>query len=155
MARIRRATEADVGRIVDLWDQMWRLEAARDPRLEASPAAPAVVQTWVNGDLSDDRIAVFVAEDRNGVIGFARAYVMENPPVVLETAFGYLADLCVDATARGRGIGTALVAACHDWFRARGLRHVEVNVSVRNPEARRFYERQGYAAFIDRLRVDL
>jgi GNAT superfamily N-acetyltransferase len=155
MARIRRATEADLGRIVELWDQMWRFQAMRDPRFEASPAAAAVVHSWVAGDLADDRIAVFVSEEAGGVIGFARAYVMEIPPVVIETTFGYLSDLVVDEAARGRGIGAALVGACHEWLRAMGVRHVEVNVSVRNPEAREFYEGRGYVPFVDRLRAEL
>lgn len=155
MVRIRRATEADLRRIVELWDQMWRFQATRDPRLRPAAAAPVVMHSWVGGDLTDDRVAVFVAEDRAEVMGFARAYVMENPPVVQETAFGYVSDICVEETARGRGIGAALLSACHEWLRDLGLRHVEVNVSVHNPEARRFYERRGYAPFIDRLRAEL
>jgi len=155
MGRVRRATEADLGRIVELWVEMWRLHAGRDRRFEASPAAPAVVRSWIQGDLGDSRIAVLVAEEGGRVIGFARAYLMENPPVVLETAFGYVSDLAVEAAARGRGAGAELLKACHDWLRGQGIKHVEVNVSIQNSEARSFYERHGYSPFIDRLRAEL
>ena len=45
---------------------------------------------------------------------------------------------------RGRGIGTALMAAAEDWARGRGLDVLELDVATPNEGGRRLYERLGY-----------
>jgi GNAT superfamily N-acetyltransferase len=45
---------------------------------------------------------------------------------------------------RGRGIGTALMAAAEDWARGRGLEVLELDVATPNHGGRRLYERLGY-----------
>jgi len=57
-----------------------------------------------------------------------------------------LKNLNVRPHARGRGIGSALVAAAEMWARERGHTHLSMGVAVDNPDARRLYERLGYAA---------
>lgn len=57
-----------------------------------------------------------------------------------------LDGIAVDASARGTGAGTALLAALEDVARARGLRALRLDVVDTNPDARRLYERVGYRA---------
>lgn len=54
--------------------------------------------------------------------------------------------LCVAASARGLGIGTALMTAIEDEARACGYAHVRLDVVDRNWRARALYERLGYNA---------
>jgi ribosomal protein S18 acetylase RimI-like enzyme len=56
----------------------------------------------------------------------------------------YLDDLAVDASVRGRGIGTRLMQAVFDLARERGLSAVWLEVVDTNPGARRLYERLGF-----------
>ncbi|MDA2814685.1 acetyltransferase [Nocardiopsis sp. RSe5-2] len=56
--------------------------------------------------------------------------------------------LFVDASARGRGVGSALLF----WAAARHTA-LEVDVNEQNPQARGFYESQGFEAF-DRSPLD-
>jgi len=55
----------------------------------------------------------------------------------------YIASIAVAATARGRGIGSALLDFAEDRYRA-SHRHLFLLVSSFNPRARRLYERRGY-----------
>ena len=50
----------------------------------------------------------------------------------------------VDATARGRGVGTALLSAVSDQARARGATSVQLDVIDTNPRARALYEKVGF-----------
>src|SRR4051794_31046338 len=56
-----------------------------------------------------------------------------------------LEDLFVDETARGAGLGHALVEATLDRARARGCRRVELDVNERNEAAQRLYGSFGFS----------
>ncbi len=58
----------------------------------------------------------------------------------------WLEDLYVQAGARGRGLGAALVDAAKERARARGCRRIELDVSDQNPGAWELYERLGFSA---------
>lgn len=58
----------------------------------------------------------------------------------------------VSPTARGQGVGTALLDAICDLAQVRGYQEVRLDVIDSNPRARALYERQGFAAIkTDRL----
>jgi len=57
-----------------------------------------------------------------------------------------LEDLYVDATARGVGLGHALVEATLDRARVRGCRRVELDVNEANEAAQRLYGSFGFSA---------
>jgi ribosomal protein S18 acetylase RimI-like enzyme len=57
-----------------------------------------------------------------------------------------LEDLYVDETARGAGLGRALVQATLDRARARGCRRAELDVNESNAAALALYESFGFSA---------
>ena len=61
-----------------------------------------------------------------------------------------LEDLFVDESARGTGLGRALVAATLDRARARGCRRVELDTNERNDAALRLYGSFGFSATANR-----
>ncbi|MGC0272039.1 GNAT family N-acetyltransferase [Pseudactinotalea sp. Z1739] len=61
-------------------------------------------------------------------------------------ARGELRHLQVDSRARGRGVGTALIAAAEDLLREQGHDHATLGVELGNHRARALYLRLGYVA---------
>ncbi len=57
----------------------------------------------------------------------------------------WLEDLFVDESARGAGVGEALVAAAIERARARGCGRIELDVSESNRAAWSLYERMGFS----------
>jgi GNAT superfamily N-acetyltransferase len=57
----------------------------------------------------------------------------------------WLEDLFVDESARGAGLGEALVACALDRARARGCGRIELDVSESNRPAWALYERMGFS----------
>lgn len=58
----------------------------------------------------------------------------------------WLEDLYVDESARGTGLGRALVNAAFERARARGCRRIELDVNEQNTAALAFYEQLGFTA---------
>lgn len=154
MPVVRRARTEDLDAIVRLWREMWDYHAPFDPRFQATPAADKVMAGWIEEHLGSERAAVFVAEERPGALeGYCLALILENPPVVPWQFYGYVSEISV--RPRRQGWGGRLLRAAHEWFREKRVPYVEVNVSVRNEAARRFWRKHGYTEFLERLRLEL
>ena len=80
---------------------------------------------------------VFVVQEGGRPVGF----VVLRPRGVAGSP--YLASIAVDPGARGRGVGSALLAFVEQRFRPT-YRHLFLCVSSFNQRARRLYERQGF-----------
>lgn len=86
-------------------------------------------------------VFVAVGEEDSRVLGWTHVVPrlqLEEPP------FAELAGLVVADTARGFGIGRALLAAAEDWARRTGFALMRVRSNVVRERAHRFYEREGY-----------
>jgi ribosomal protein S18 acetylase RimI-like enzyme len=58
---------------------------------------------------------------------------------------GYFGPLAVDPSCQNRGLGQRMVAAAESYCRARGCRHVDIDVVNLRAELPRFYTALGYA----------
>jgi putative acetyltransferase len=59
--------------------------------------------------------------------------------------YGELKRIFTTRSARGRGVGRAVVAALEDWARARGLPAMRLETGSASPDAIALYQRLGYA----------
>jgi GNAT superfamily N-acetyltransferase len=57
-----------------------------------------------------------------------------------------LDDVSVKPDRRGMGVGTALLEQLKDQLKKESVTRIDVAVHVKNPEARRFYEKLGFIA---------
>ena len=108
------------------------------------------------------RINTFLASGERALVA-TRSPDMSAPPLlgvltlhvtpVLHRAgpVGRLTTLVVDESARGEGIGRALVNAAEAYFIARGCVLIEVTSNKRRADAHAFYERLGYVATSNRF----
>ena len=85
---------------------------------------------WVRGLLKIIRMRIFPSPDREGEL--------------------YLKVIMVSSSMRGKGIGTHLLTGVSDFAWAHGFGAVRLDVVDTNPDARHFYERQGFVA--DKIR---
>jgi GNAT superfamily N-acetyltransferase len=109
------------------------------------------IEQWLAGSGS----TVLVAEEAGDIVGLAvlltrlpSAFAGAVPRKVIQ-----LDNLVVRVDRRGHGIGDRLLAETQRWSREQGATHIEVGVHAFNHDARRFYERFGFARSIDRLMV--
>lgn len=90
---------------------------------------------WTNlvEDSEFDPALVFIAADENArPVGLAQCWTS-----------GFVKDLAVAETWRGRGLGRALLVSAFHAFAGRGLAHVDLKVETGNAPARSLYQSLG------------
>jgi GNAT superfamily N-acetyltransferase len=130
--RIEPATEATL----ELEQALARLL----PQLNATLPVPTMQR--LKAIIADPAVTLLVARDGDEVIGTATVIVYPTPFWIKAR----LDEVVVDQSARGKGIGEALVLACLDVARDRGAQIVELQ-SGRGPArevANRLYRRMGF-----------
>ena len=96
--------------------------------------------------------AVFIARAEGRAVGFA---ALDWKWSSLKAAkIGYLEDLFVDPSARGRGIADALIETCANRCRELGMPAMEWQTAPDNHRAQKVYNRTG-AGFDTYLEYDL
>ena len=131
---IRAATEADRDLIRELWEE-FEAELGHEPYQR---------ETWEEAwdDLSEtvhEGVAL-IAEEDGRALGFIFCVLGDRGR---KTA--HVTDVYVRPQARRRGIGRALLAEIVEPARAAGLDHASLEVLIRNADARRLYDRLGFA----------
>jgi GNAT superfamily N-acetyltransferase len=91
------------------------------------------------------RGAIFIAENDGRPVGWA--IVLEEAGDLFvekrERRYGFVAELFVEASARGQGHGRALIKACEGWSRGRGMSVLIIGVLTGNDKAAAVYKRDG------------
>ena len=128
-------------RIQGMWERLNAYQA------EVSPDFPDTFK----GRTMDSRRARWVASGVNGLrirmavqdgkdLGYCLSFIGAKMDGVLESLF-------VDDSLRGQGVGLALSRDALDWFRERGAKSVDLEVTVGNDHAKGFYEKLGFRPF--------
>jgi GNAT superfamily N-acetyltransferase len=132
---LRTATVADAAEVADLLDRFNR-------EFDTPTPGPAALGERLEALLSTPSVVALLAGDP--AVGLAlltlRPNVWYAGPVAL------LDELYVVPVERGRGIGTSLLQAAERECIGRGSELLEINVDGEDVDARRFYERHGYAS---------
>ena len=72
------------------------------------------------------------------------AYLVTLVDYFNERPHAHLSVLAVEKAAEGKGVGSALLAACEQWARSRGSDRLTLSALVTNARARALYERKGF-----------
>jgi ribosomal protein S18 acetylase RimI-like enzyme len=151
--KVRRASEADLERIVTLWLGLSRFHEPLDPSRRLRAGASEAWRKHVEPMLRSDDHQVLVAEmPGEGVIGFAIGAIEERPPVFKSSPYGLIADIYAEPGFRRRGAGQRLFEELRDWFTARGVSEMELTVLSANSVGQAFWRGLGFGDYMDRLR---
>lgn len=132
----------------------WRVRAAAPA--DCAPWARLRAQLWPDQRLADlaaelgdwfedPRLAAFVAEDGEGVCGFAEASLRSDYVNGTQTSpVAFLEGWYVAPSRRGHGIGRALVAAVEAWGRERGCRELASDALLENVDSQRAHAACGF-----------
>ena len=150
---IRPAESLDLPAIITLWRQLQEINASYDPRLVLNGQAESWFLGYLQGNLDNPNMAIFVAEHEKSVVGYTFGQVMQRPTLQSGDC-GYVADVCVRDGWRRQGVGRQLYNRLRAWFLSRGLTAIEVQVVRANPASQAFWRKMGYNDFLRTLRSE-
>jgi len=137
---IYRATIKDAPAITEvLREQGWFTHINE----ETASATRRRVKRHLQLCLADDSHSVYLAEKSGEVVGYVAAHWL--PYLILTGPEGYVSELFLRNSARGQGIGTALLEAVKDEAEERGCsRLMLLNIRNRESYRRGFYKKLGW-----------
>lgn len=145
LSRVRRAREEDIGDLLRLLVQVDMVHHNGRPDLFKGPATK-YGEEELRVLLRDPDRPVFVYPDENDrVLGYAFCILKREKAdrVMTDIRTLYIDDLCVEETARGRGIGRTLYEYAVSYAKEAGCHNLTLNVWSCNPSALRFYRGLG------------
>lgn len=131
--RVRAAAAADRAAWARLRAQLW-------PDQDEADLAEDL------GDFFEDaRLAAFVAEDGDGLCGFAEASLRSDYVNGTQSSpVAFLEGWYVAPSRRGQGLGRALIAAVEAWGRARGCSELASDALLDNVDSHRAHAACGF-----------
>ena len=143
--KVRKAEKSDIPRILELLIQVDMVHHLGRPDIFKGPATKYnAVQ--LEEILEHEETPVFVCtEDDGQILGHAFCIHKQilGDSVLTEIKTLYIDDICVDETARGKGVGRMLYTHVKEYAKACGCYNITLNVWECNPAAKNFYEKLG------------
>jgi len=143
---IRRGTTADLPALGVLGASLLRAHYAFDPQRFMAPHGDTESgYGWFLGtQLTEDDVAVFVAERAGRVVGYVYAGLEPQSWKELREAAGFIHDVVVAPEAQRLGVASALIDTACDWFRSIGAPRVILWTAEKNAAAQGLFARLGF-----------
>ena len=141
---IRMACSRDIPGMIDLLLQVGEVHHRIRPDLFRSGAQKYDENALIEL-LKDPSRPIFAAVEDGKLLGycFCILEITKDNPVLMDQKSLYIDDLCVDASARGKHVGSALYDYAVSYARENGCDTLTLNVWCGNDSAMAFYESRG------------
>ena len=140
---IRQAEISDIPEILRLLKQVCNVHHAIRPDIFKRDGSKYYDLDLID-ILNDEDLPVWCAIEDDKLLGycFCRVDISFGPASTVRKEL-YIDDLCVDETARGKGVATRLFAHVRMLAKMNGFQFITLNVWEGNDSAMRFYEKMG------------
>jgi GNAT superfamily N-acetyltransferase len=107
---------------------------------QLNPQLPVPTMERLQAIIADPAVTLLLARDGEQIVGTTTVIVYTTPFWIKAR----LDEVVVDESARGKGVGAALVQASLDLAREKGVEVVELQSGIHRKEANRLYPRMGF-----------
>lgn len=156
--KIRRALERDAAEITKLMIEFKLLSQRKSPIYDKlKPNAAALIADKVLAAITGEDSAIYVAEapDGGSLTGLVFCEMWPNLAIYDIEEIGYIPELFVTETERGKGVGTKLLKAAEKHFKERGVRDLRIETIAHYETNQAYYEARGFTPFLIELRKTL
>jgi GNAT superfamily N-acetyltransferase len=142
--RIIRAEPSHIDQIMQLWTEFAEYHQRMDPYYWTVDGGEVKFGDYMLRSMGQEDTQVLAAMEGEVLLGYCLSHIHPRAPLFTEPSVGILSDLAVRAGHRGMGTGSALIEASLAWFRAHGIKRVELRTSAMNAPAIELYRKHGF-----------
>lgn len=150
---IRVAGKKDIPAVLALLEGMVAHHRRLDPYYKPFSSFEGLEEE-IGAWLSNKDMLVLVAEEAGVIVGYAQVSVEPAPAYAAVKKIGIIYDVFVPPQHRRKSIARHLVHDAFRWFEKKNVKHIELNVDMRNEEAMAFWAAIGFSPYKIRMRLD-
>jgi len=141
----RKAEKKDSRALVELWKGLMDHHAGDTPVFVLIKYEPEKIEKLLLDKINSDKGRVFVIEDSNGILnGFIVVrYEVWSDMFKLHKK-GYIAETYIKEGFRSKNSGEKLLRMAEYWLKQQGADHIELQVSILNEGAQKFWKKHGF-----------
>lgn len=154
MTCIRHAMISDIPEVTKL-QQAFIQEHQKlyDPVFyELHPEASKEWSSWALKKLQSQELGLFIALEEDTIIGYISGFIEQRAPIYKLRVVGFLSNMYVAPSYRGKGIGSQLHHALLQWFKEKNIHSIELNVDAQATTTIATWHRLGYKEIGKRMR---
>ena len=155
---IRELGKADLPEVKAIFKEFVRYHEQYDNIFEKIIEADRVWGDYVyTSHTRDKNCQVLVAQLDAHIVGYCVGRIEEKPPIYKDAVIGVVGNIAVKEIHKRQGIGEQLFTTIKEWFKGKGVCHIEIEVATANPQSTSFWKKMGGREFIKRmeLRIEL
>jgi ribosomal protein S18 acetylase RimI-like enzyme len=150
--RVRPLRPGDADGVASIWIESARYHQRLNAYLYAVHDAEVISNRYRRNEqhsqsLPDEDKVTFVAEAGGVLVGFVDVEILrprDEATDFIARVHGYVPELAVAESWRGRGVGDLLMSAADEWAKEQGAEHMWLDVDAANEPAQRLYAKRGY-----------
>lgn len=147
--RIRKAKIADIEELSGLWMQSMRYHYRLDKYWGLRPDAKKMYKGYAKSLIHSKNAQISVAvDDRGQMVGYMLGKVKKRPPVFKMIEIGWIESAFVKKSERGKGIGRGLYGSLVEWFKSKGIHHIELDVDAKNELGRKVWRKLKFEKYL-------
>lgn len=143
---IFEAQPDDIDELYELWRLLLDFHQGHHAIFRYRPGGERALKSELLNRLKEKNSRVFVYEEEEVWAGMLVASLRPGSTGFKLSNKGYIGETVVREKFRGKGIGKELFEAARKWLSDQGADHLELQVSVQNPNGLRFWQSLGFTA---------
>ena len=141
---IREAKMVDLNAMSLLWFDLMAYHNEHHKAFILAKKDKALVIELLSGNLKDTNSNIFLAAHQDQIVGFIICRYSIGSELFQLCRKGYIAETYVHENHRSKGIGKLLFETAEQWMINKGANHIELQVSIKNLEAQKFWKNKGF-----------
>ncbi|PKV76292.1 GNAT family N-acetyltransferase [Pontibacter ramchanderi] len=141
---IFEAQPDDIDELYELWRLLLDMQQTYHVVFRYRPGSEQALKAELLQRLKDKSTRVFVYQEGDTWVGMLLASLRPGSAGFRLSSKGYIGETVVREEFRGKGIGKELFEAARKWLSDQGADHLELQVSVHNPQGIHFWESLGF-----------
>lgn len=152
---IREAILGDLDNLEGLWLQLMSFHKEHSPVFKIKEDKIALIKELLKEKILQKDSTIIVAYKEDCIAGFLVCYYNIGSDLFLLNKKGYIAETCVDEAFRRQNIGEGLYLTALKWLKSKKVDHIQLQVSIGNPEAQKFWKQKGFRETTDVMTLEL